>query len=458
MIHPHLWLPHLSQIVPVLEIARAGGGGSSSGGGGGGGGGLIYMLGYVPPYAVAYVTKKHFPIGVAYVCTGLVTAGAIWVFITAFITTLPFDAIMLSAAAILGAGSGLFGWFSQAVKQLKAVTALVNRAAVTDPAWEESSLRQMITSTFAKYQADWAALSDERIDSYTTVSYGNHARLMMLALRYMRRRNALKPYEITSIALVDAIDAPNNTNDVVVAVISARGTDELKDERTGRILSRDIAPFTEYWRFTRPDGGEWQLDGIGQSTESLLVANGRIQEFADANGLFYSLDWGRLLLPTRGVLFSKTSFSRGDVNNHCIGLYHNILIQLYSYASAPAFSAAEQYLVAQAALPKTYGSIIVRPKSAAHWFDGLTRGLRGYTKVEMEWGDFNRRYEVWATDLERVTSFELLDVLYMEQLVAVPFTCTVEVVDNTLYLYAKKTDNYAAMLELLERAFAQMKM
>ena len=80
----------------------------------------------------------------------------------------------------------------------------------------------------------------------------------------------------------------------------------------------------------------------------------------------------------------------------------------------------------------------------------------------MEWGDFNKNYEVWASDVERVTSFELLNPSFMVKLQEMSFEINIEVVDNIVYLYSKKTvpssENYEKMLSILQQAFKEMRM
>ena len=85
-------------------------------------------------------------------------------------------------------------------------------------------------------------------------------------------------------------------------------------------------------------------------------------------------------------------------------------------------------------------------------------------KVETEWGQFNEKYEVWATVPELATSFELLHPAFMEKLEALPFELNIEVVDNVLYLYSADSSigindaNYSVMLQIINEAFKQMKM
>ena len=83
-------------------------------------------------------------------------------------------------------------------------------------------------------------------------------------------------------------------------------------------------------------------------------------------------------------------------------------------------------------------------------------------KVETEWITFNDKYEVYASEAERVTSFELLYPTFMEQLEALPFEVTIEVVDNAVYLYTisdgTNSDRYATMLDLLRKAFVEIRL
>jgi hypothetical protein len=79
--------------------------------------------------------------------------------------------------------------------------------------------------------------------------------------------------------------------------------------------------------------------------------------------------------------------------------------------------------------------------------------------LSLEWPDFNRRYEVLATNVEQVTAFELLHPVFMEKLFALPFRVGIEVVDNTLYLYTNdKGVEYGQMLSILHDAFNEMKL
>ncbi len=200
------------------------------------------------------------------------------------------------------------------------------------------------------------------------------------------------------------------------------------------------------------------LENIEQTTADYTTRSGSIKAFAAQNQLYYSLDWGWLLVPRRGVLFGASKFGTSDINNHVIGLYNNLLIELYSYIPKPKADTRIVYTIAQVALPKRYESIIVEAKKG--WSSDLfPRAPKGYNTISLEWPDFNKRYRVYATDIEQVTAFELLHPVYMEKLFALPFKVSIEVVDNVVYLYTTDTKaDYATMLNILKDAFKEMRL
>ena len=106
-------------------------------------------------------------------------------------------------------------------------------------------------------------------------------------------------------------------------------------------------------------------------------------------------------------------------------------------------------------MARDYGDILVRGKKI---LDGKPRGL---TELSTEWGQFNDKFEVFASSAEKATSFELLNPTFMEKLVAAPFEINIEVADNMLYMYAKNrpadTGNYTAILSVLQEAYREMR-
>jgi hypothetical protein len=162
------------------------------------------------------------------------------------------------------------------------------------------------------------------------------------------------------------------------------------------------------------------------------------------------------------------AFKNSDVNNHVIGNWNGLIVQLYTYI--PQKRSKDNYLIAQITLPKSYGGIIIKRKSDWKQRDIFSNFSiftpKGYRKITMEWPDFNKRYTVYATDMDKVTSFELLNPKFMADLYDKTLPVSIEVVDNVVYLYAPTTGlpvtgtqpRYKEMLEVLQAAFKELRM
>jgi hypothetical protein len=332
----------------------------------------------------------------------------------------------------------------------------LKNAAATDAAWDETKLHDFAVNTFTKYQSDWSAFRTEAMRSYLTPQYHQHVALLMYTLQLMKRQNVMSNITLQDAAILTMNDDADNSKDSFTVGYTATANDQLIDVGdSNRLLFTDNGTFTEYWHFVR-SGQTWLLGGITQQTASPYTTNPAMQNFAASQGYFYSEDMGWLFIPKRGYLFGQGKFGTSDINNHIVGLYKNqLLIQMYSYVANPTNS-IKPIVIAQVNVPKNYGQIVVRRKKT------LQLGIHGLERVETEWTKFNDKYEVFAESYEQATSFELLEPTYMEQLEALPFAVNIEVVDNVIYLYADegKSDvtTYQTMLELINKAFAEMKL
>jgi hypothetical protein len=440
-------------VVLITDIfARSGGGGSSSGSGGGGG--VVILLGYLPMHFVGAKLKKHMPLAVA----SLITWPAALVYGVALTFALRTYGFFIAIAALIGAGAGLYDWFNKIAKLGKKAKKDLAVAAASDSSWDEEALKTHAQNIFIQYQQDWSANQIEPAQRYMTPWYFYHATLMVAAMKQAGRQNVVSNPQIQSIQLVRIDDVANKEGDSFTVAITAKADDQLYESSTQTLLFRDQKSFTEYWQFVRTNG-VWLLSGIQQATANAAAVNDSLRQFAAAQRFCYSADWGWLLLPKRGQLFHKANFGRSDINNHVIGVYNNVLVQIYNYVPVKtAKEATANYLIAQASVPKSYGTILVRKKRKF----GLFSNPKGLTKLSTEWGEFNNKYEIWASDLERVTSFELLHPAFMVKLQELPFEVNIEVVDTTVYLYTHKaeltTENYTVMLTILQEAFKQMRM
>jgi len=473
----------LDQFSSLLEdFARGGGGGSGGGGGGGGGssggsssgsgggiGGGLYLVGliaYFPMHALGAALRKY-QYGKGHWLAARMVGWAI-VGIVAFLSILIvplfhamalafYISFPLAIGALAGMASGLSG-LVKVVNQSNKMRTALKLAASKDAAWDEKTLLKYVEGVFYKFQQDWTNFDTESMKRYLSPHYQNHISLMMAALKGAHRVNKVMNPQITATIIAAAHDAENNDEDSFEAAITARADDQLYDDRTNTLLFQDANTFTEYWRFIR-QGNTWLFDGIRQATQSDATTSLTIAEFAQQNGMHYSADWGWLLLPADGYLFSHGKFGTSDINNHVIGVVNNVLTQLYTYEPSPetrSLLSIDQYLVLQTNVPKSYGRILVRRRSKF-----INLPVKGLMRVKMEWGEFNNMYDVYASDMEKVTSFELLNPAFMANLRDLPFEVNIEVVDNVVYLFTKAATDvstYKALYDILLKAHKEMKL
>lgn len=438
-----------------LFFARGGGGGSG-GGGGGGGGGIIVIIGYMPTHFVGGIARRKIIGTAGLIITSILTVvyAGLWFWFGKG----NFLSIIIGLLALLGGPAGYFGWWGKLgglVKRSKRATATALVAAEADPGWDLVALETRLRDVFERYQADWSQYNTENMRAYTTPTSWHFNYLMLLAMQQRERQNIVVNPRIMDLMLIEAVDKNGVHGDTVTYYIQAKADDQLVDTNTQQTLYVDDNTFEEYWTFVRDDKG-WMLDKIEQVTADDSKRDYQVLALANSDPAYhYSLDWGWLLLPQRGQLFKNGTFGVSDINNHIIGVYHDVLIELYTYIPDPKIT-KHPYIIAQAALPKRYGSLIVKAKSNFSMFDVTPAG---YNKLRLEWPDFNKRYTIYATNAEQVTVFELMHPVYMEKLFDLPFKVSIEVVDNIVYLYSSDANaNYETMLSLLKDAFEEMKL
>lgn len=450
-------------IFVALELfARAGGGGSggSSGGGGDGDGdGIVFLalVGYVPTHGLGAFLRRKLPSesGAASLLAHVITwpLSIIWAIACFAMFGSGFFGSIVALGAIIGAPAGLFNWFSEVLKQSAEVKQRLKRAVANDPMWDEAQLVDFAKQTFMRYQYDWSRQDTESMKQYMTEGYHYHASLFIYTLQLMQRTNTMEDIVIDEAVVMQVHDDQNDANDRVAIGITARAKDTLINTAANAAIFTDNSSFTEYWTFAR-SGSTWLLADIGQATADMDAYNNELAAFAARNKYCYSVDMGWLFIPERGQLFGQAKFGVSDINNHAVGLYkESLLVQLYTYA---AFNGAQPRVIAQVNVPKTYGNIIVHRKQSSNI------NTRGLERIETEWIQFNQQYEVYASNAEQATSFELLNPTYMEQLAALPFAVTIEVVDNVIYLYTDErgTDvaTYGIMLDLVHKAFKELRL
>ena len=407
--------------IAIVFFGFAGGDGSSSGGGGGGGGGGS-------SYSSSHSSSSHSS------SSSSSSDDSDWVLVL-----LTFGITFLIIMAVVG-------------KSGKSVNFKDYNSTA-----EEKEIHRKAEEIFKSYQADWSDFNTKGIKKYATEHYFKHAELMLELLKDLHRANKVSKLKVKKVYLLDPVN--ENTGIPAHLRIAYRfsGLDEVITDEDEKLYSQYVPDATETWDFVY-DGKNIKLSGISQPTESAPHLVKSLASFADQNNLFYSPDWGRYALPSRGLIFGGASMSIADINNHVIGKMGDLLIQLYTYAEYPGQATSSYYIVGQINVPKDYLGVIVKSRK----FNSGKKPDKSYEKFEMEWNEFNNRYEVYAASRDALPAFELLNPKFMEFLYSKNPAYSLEVVDNVIYIYAPISTvtekDYNDMLEVLRKAFNELKM
>ena len=322
---------------------------------------------------------------------------------------------------------------------------------------QEKRIHEAAEHIFKSYQEDWTEFRLDDIKTFTTDHYYQHASLMLELLKNLLRTNKVSKLKVKGVYLLDPVNEKTSLPANIRVAFEFSGLDEVITDDSKRLYGQYVSSATETWNFVY-DGENLKLSGISQPTESAPHLIKSLANFADENKLFYSPDWGRYALPSRGLIFGGNSMMISDINNHVIGKMGDLLIQLYTYSALPGRYKGSYYIVGQINVPKEYLGVIVKSKK----FKTSRKPDKSYEKFEMEWNEFNDRYEVYAASRDALPAFELLNPKFMEFLYAKNPSYNLEVVDNVIYIYAPirfiTERDYSELLEVLKKAFDELKM
>lgn len=462
-------------LLGIIDMfARAGGGGSSSGSGSDGSGGeILALLGYFPSYYLGKIVKKLLPRRAEIIVSAsFATLFSIMLLVIGLLGGSL--GIVFAICVIVGVWSGwsaaFFGVWDKLRERAKKTKNRIDIAEQADAAWNEEMMLQIVESTFYQFQSDWSNHNIASIQTYLEPSYARHISLQLQILTELGRRNQMSDVSIQQMHIIDMHDSVDNTVDQFTVAIEAKATDILLDTKTNTQLYVDRRAFTEYWVFLRgvDTTTPWILKSIRQTTEHASSYEKSMQKFAHENHMYYSLDMGWLYMPIAGILAKRGKLGQSDINNHVVGTYHDRLVQLYTFTPVidRSNTSAWNYLMLQVSLPKSYSGIIVQPgkKLLSNTF---IKPPKDYTKHEFEWADFNKRYDVHATDADRIATFELLNPGFMEYLYDNDPGIGIEVADNVLYLFKPlgsisgkrvKQTEYQTMLTIALKAFKELQL
>ncbi len=402
--------------IALVFFGFAGGGGSSSGGGGGGGGSSF--SGGSSSYSSSDSDGESDPVFALIVLA---------IFITCVI------------------------WADRSAKRSN-----IKRINKNNSTSQEKWIHEEAKRIFEAYQADWTALDGDKIATYTTEHYHTHTELMLDLFKNLHRYNKVSKLKVHYVILNQPVNDQTSLPAKLTITFGFGGLDQVIDTSDNKTLyGASVSSTEETWTFIY-DGTTLKLDGISQPTESAPHLIKSLATFADDNQLFYSPDWGRYALPKRGLIFGGSSMEVSDINNHIIGKWGDNLIQLYTYAERPGIPSS-YYLVGQINVPKEYLGVIVKSKD----YKTKKKPNKSYENFELEWADFNNRYEVYAAKRDALPAFELLNPKFMEYLYDKKLNYNIEVVDNVIYIFANVHNitekDYAELLDILSYAHKELK-
>ena len=322
---------------------------------------------------------------------------------------------------------------------------------------QEKQIHEAADHIFKSYQEDWSEFKLDNIKTFTTPQYYQHATLMLELLKNLHRANKVSKLKVRKIYLLDPVNDQTSLPANIRVAFDFSGLDEVITDDGKKLYSAYVPNAVETWNFVY-DGENLKLSGIAQPTESAPHLIKSLANFAKENKLFYSPDWGRYALPARGLIFGGASMKIADINNHVIGKWGDLLVQLYSYAESPNLGVSGYYIVGQINVPKDYLGVIVKSRQ----FKTGKKPDKSYDKFELEWNEFNDRYDVYAASRDALPAFELLNPKFMEYLYSKNPSYNLEVVDNVIYIYANirniTEQDYAELLEVLQKAYDELKM
>ncbi|MBI5530391.1 MAG: DUF3137 domain-containing protein [Candidatus Doudnabacteria bacterium] len=318
---------------------------------------------------------------------------------------------------------------------------------------DRNALYAEVENLFKSFQKAWGEFDLKTMEQLVTPEYYKRMVLELSVLQNEKRANPMNNVSVHEI-LVIGEEQPGETTQKLTLQITASAFDSLMDTEINKPLFSDSSRFTEYWHLVQRLDKKWVLDFITQETEDAAMYEKDIADFAQQNNFYYDADFGWLMMPNKGVLFKQTNFGRSDINNHVIGYYRDKIVEFYTYIPNTESRSPENYVIAQAILPKSYYDILIKKKKF------LQLPVWGLKKMSLESADFNNKFSLWADERDQINSLELLTPNFMEKIYNLPFELNIELVGNTLYFYTQDRGaaNYPQMLEIISWAFDEMKL
>lgn len=230
---------------------------------------------------------------------------------------------------------------------------------------QEPVLSKKTEEIYFQFQKAWSEFDIATLEKITSARFYKQLVLELAVLKNEHREDRMTNVKLLSNYVDKTKYQSSETLNMYKAEVSGKANDILYDTELQEELYADNSSFTEYWTFVM-ENDNWKLDIIDQATANYSSINNSIVDFATKNNFFYNPDFGWLMIPNKGDLFSEASFKTSDVNNHVIGVYKNKIVEFYSIIFKRG---GEEYFIGQAILPKTYNRIVIRRKNKFSLFE-----------------------------------------------------------------------------------------
>jgi hypothetical protein len=266
-----------------------------------------------------------------------------------------------------------------------AKVAIAKMAAVDD-FFVRRNLLHRFNDLFVGYQKDWEAFDLNSMNKYMSDEFYQVNLLLLEALRLRKRKNVV---DVDYRRLIRFVSYSPET-DVFNVIYKGAVGDKLVDMRSSAVIyDNRYMEFEEKWA-VRKVGSKLLIVDISQSTAQSTARTNKIRMFANNHEWIFRLDMGYLLLPEKGQLFRHGTFFKSNVDNYVIGRHKDLLIEMYTYEvnKYREPNTKNTYTVLQCALPKDYGSIVVKPNTHGK-IDAESEA--SYIKIKSESIEFDHR-------------------------------------------------------------------
>ena len=303
---------------------------------------------------------------------------------------------------------------------------------------------------------------------HLTKEYFNYLLLVFEVLGQMNNRNLPADRRLLFLDTTSLNDDPTNSKDRFVASIHETYHDRLMvPVKRGTISNTDYSLKTQ-WFFQRQND-DWKLSSITPNGAPRPYYDQKFQKFVDTHNFLRGGGFGWQTLPSGGIFYRPKDFEHSRLDFHAIGRVHDQLVQVYQYTPillddrnrdsnfivrhVPGYI-KQTYIVAQVTLPKSYHVISIRRRAL-----GFDYKPDNTESLKVEGTEFSRKYDVYIDKRDRIAALELLNPLFMHELLELNYEINIEVVDSTMYAYSSDSSlDYESMIKLLIDAYRDLRL